>query len=413
MITMSGLQIPNPRERALVAVADAVAGTFAWARRAGAPRSVRRILLLRLERIGDLVMVLDAIADVRAAWPEAEIDLAVGTWNLPLARLVSGLRNVDTMDVPWLARSGAGDAWPALIRKARSWTRQQYDLVVNFEPDIRSNFLAWLSGARYRHGYWTGGGGPFLTDAVEYEPTKHVSSNARALVARAAEVLNGSGEPGLKTRPPATVTRPPITTSRRRLVLPADAKGRAIEALGHVRRPLVGVHVSGGRESKQWHLDRFAAVARELARQRNATIVLTGAESDRAMVETVASHLGGVSTINLCGQLDLVDLAAVLATLDVLVTGDTGPMHLASAVSTPVVALFGPADSRRYGPTSPRQRVLRVDLPCSPCGLVRLPPERCRGKVPDCMDGIRVDSVVAAALELLDEAGAIRQTSVD
>ena len=98
---------------------------------------------------------------------------------------------------------------------------------------------------------------------------------------------------------------------------------------------------------------------------------------------------------------------------DVLVTGDTGPMHLAAAVSTPVVALFGPADPRRYGPSSPLQRILRVDLPCSPCGLVRLPPERCRGHVPDCMDGIRVDMVVAATLEVLDEAGTLRQTAND
>ena len=74
--------------------------------------------------------------------------------------------------------------------------------------------------------------------------------------------------------------------------------------------------------------------------------------------------------------------------LDVLVTGDTGPMHLAAAWARRVVALFGPSNPRRYGPLGDAQRVLRVDLPCSPCGQVRLPPERCRGHVPDCMDGI-------------------------
>jgi len=197
------------------------------------------------------------------------------------------------------------------------------------------------------------------------------------------------------------------------LVVPPDAKSRASALLAQARRPLIGVHVSGGRESKQWHLDRFAAVARELARLRGGTIVLTGSPSDRPLVEKVVAELGGIAQLNVCGQLDLVDLAAVLAQLEVLVTGDTGPMHLASAVSTPVVALFGPADPRRYGPSSPRQRILRVDLPCSPCGLVRLPPERCRGHVPDCMDGIRVDAVVAATLELLDEAGPLRQTAND
>lgn len=400
---MPGLQIPNSRERALVNAADLVLQPLGWLRRAGLDaHGIRRILLLRLERIGDLLMVLDAIADVRAEWPDAEVDLAVGSWNLPIARLIPGLTTIQTADLPWLARDGAGDGWFTLAGRARAWARRGYDLVLNFEPDIRTNFLSWLTGGRFRHGYWTGGGGPFLTDAAAYEPLKHVSANARALVARAAAV---HGTPAnARTRSAAASGR---------LVIPADARGRAIEILGHARRPLIGVHASGGRESKQWHLDRFADVARELARQRGATIVLTGTESDRPLVQAVADRLGGISMVDLCGQLDLIDLAAVLASLDLLVTSDSGPMHLASAVSAPVVALFGPADPRRYGPTSPHQRVLRVDLPCSPCGQVRLPPERCRGHVPDCMDGIRVDAVVAAALELLDESSVVRQTAVD
>ena len=90
--------------------------------------------------------------------------------------------------------------------------------------------------------------------------------------------------------------------------------------------------------------------------------------------------------------------------LDVLITGDTGPMHLAAAVGTPVVALFGPSDPRRYGPLAATQRVVRVQIHCSPCGQVRLPPERCRGHVPDCMDGITVDAVVEAAHDLLSES---------
>ena len=90
----------------------------------------------------------------------------------------------------------------------------------------------------------------------------------------------------------------------------------------------------------------------------------------------------------------------LLGDLDLLITGDTGPMHLAAAMGTPVVALFGPSDPRRYGPLTEDARILRVDLPCSPCGQVRLPPERCRGHVPDCMDGISVAMVLAAADEL-------------
>ena len=386
----------------MVQAADALLRPLGWFRRRSTARPIRRVLLLRLERIGDLLMILDAIADARAAWPDAELDIAVGSWNRAIAGLIPGISTIETADVPWLARNGGGDTWSRLIAKARSWRRRNYDLVINLEPDIRSNFLASLTGAPARHGYWTGGGGSFLTDAIEYQPAKHVSTNARTLVARAAEA-HGASPRAARSGPSASV----------RLAVPPEAKSRASALLGQARRPLIGVHVSGGRESKQWHLDRFADVARELARLRGGTIVLTGGAPDRPLVDAVVAQLGGISRIDVCGTLDLVDLAAVLSRLDVLVTGDTGPMHLASAVSTPVVALFGPADPRRYGPSSPLQRILRVDLPCSPCGLVRLPPERCRGHVPDCMDGIRVDMVVAATLEVLDESRTLRQTAND
>jgi ADP-heptose:LPS heptosyltransferase len=217
-----------------------------------------------------------------------------------------------------------------------------------------------------------------------------VADNARQLVARAA------GRP-VSPRSPLAPLAPPDT----------DALF-AVRLVGRSARPLVGIHAGGGRESKQWHLDRFAAVAQRLAQARHATIVLTGSDADRPMVEEVRRRLGVTPVIPAVG-FGLTELAAVLARLDVLVTSDTGPMHLASAMGTPVVALFGPSHVERYGPLAARQRILRVDLPCSPCGRVRLPPQRCRGHVPDCMDGIQVDAVVTAVVELLDEpAGTLR-----
>lgn len=347
-------------------------------------RPIRRILLLRLERIGDLLMVIDAIRDVREAWPNATIHLAVGSWNRTIATLIPEVAHVHVLDVPWLSRGERPTSRRAIVREARGWRHLHYDLAINFEPDIRSNALLWLSGAPIRVGYASGGGGPLLTLAGTYDPTCHVSDNARRLVEQAsgrATSLLPRGFP--------------------RLVPASTHAARADAVLARAARPLIGVHVSGGRESKQWHLDRFAAVARMLASMTDATIVLTGSSADRPMVEEVARQLDGVAVRSLAGQLDLPETAAVLGRLDLFVTGDTGPMHLAAAMGVPVVALFGPSAPERYGPRAMAERIVRVQLPCSPCGQVRLPPERCRGHVPDCMDGISVDSVVAAALDLL------------
>ena len=382
-----GLQIHARRERALVRAADALLAPLAWRRPRPAPKVVRRVLLMRLERIGDLLMVLDAIADARAAWPDAAIDLAVGSWNAPLAALIPGIREVLVADVPWLAREGTGDRWATLLARARTWRKRDYEVVVNFEPDVRSNVLAWRTGAPVRAGYWTGGGGALLTLALEYQPSRHTAVNARELIART------SGRP-VPAANPAVAARPS-------LVPPTAAVARANEVLGEAQRPLIGMHVSGGRPSKQWHLDRFATAARALAARHGGTIVLTGGPGDRAMLDRVRADLAGVAIVDAGGALDLPALAALLAKLDVLVTGDTGPMHLAAAMGTPVVALFGPSNPARYGPTGTGHHVLRVQLPCSPCGQVRLPPERCRGRVPECLDGIDTDRVVRAASEVL------------
>lgn len=137
------------------------------------------------------------------------------------------------------------------------------------------------------------------------------------------------------------------------------------------------------------------------------TIVLTGLAEDRALVDQVKEELGpDARVIDLAGAIDLVSLAALLQRLAVLVTGDTGPMHLAAAVGTPVVAVFGPSDPARYAPLSPLARIIRVDLPCSPCNRIRRPPARCVGHVPDCLAGVSTTRVHEAALELLDTARA-------
>ena len=156
-----------------------------WPRTSAASASpLRRILLLRLERVGDLVMVLEAVAMVRAIAPEAAIDLVVGSWNRSLAALIPGVQ-VETLDVPWMARERAGLPWTQLVQRARAWRRKAYDLAINFEPDIRSNLLMALSGARRRVGFVSGGGGAVLTDAIAPDPHAHIAENAKALVARA------------------------------------------------------------------------------------------------------------------------------------------------------------------------------------------------------------------------------------
>jgi ADP-heptose:LPS heptosyltransferase len=394
------LQLSDWRERWAVRLADAgLAAVAPLVARRRPPAGVGdrpSILLLRLERVGDLLMTLDAIDAVRAQRPNASIHLVVGRWNEPVARLIPGVDQVETLSAPWLAR-GAGAQSPAEIAaRAWSWRARRYDLAVNFEGDIRSHALLGLSGAARRVGFPMAGDGPMLTHPVPFDPAIHTRSSSLRLVERAFDLAPGLLE---KHRP---------ADGAQRLLLPDDARERAASLLSGapVGRPLVVVHGGGGREIKQWNLDRFADVATRLARTFRATIALSGNAEDRGVVETLKTHLGaGVASVDLCGRADLVTLAAVLDRSRLLITGDTGPMHLAAALDVPLVAVFGPSDPRRWGPFSDRARVVRADLPCSPCNRIRRPPERCRGHVPDCLAAISADGVYDAAAALLGVSG--------
>ena len=387
------LHIYSTRERWAVGCADLLLGAAtAGARWSPLPRLValpRKILLLRMERIGDLLMTVPAIMALHARAPGAEIHLVVGSWNEPLARLIPGVTRIETLDPGWLARDAQGTTTLELIRRTATWRTSRFDLAVNFEPDIRTNGLLALSGAPHRVGFHSGGGGAFLTRALPYDTTAHTAANALRLVD--ATLPGDIGQVGDNGVPEAAC-----------LEVPDVARQEMATRLAHAGPVVIGINPSGGRRLKQWDPDRFAQVATRLARAHHATVVLVGAPEDRPLVNAVMAAVPeDVRVVDLAGQLDLVGLAALCERLTLLITGDTGPMHLAAAVGTPIVAIFGPSDPRRYAPLAPKVRVVRAELWCSPCNRIRMPPTRCRDRLPDCLAALDADDVCRAAEELL------------
>jgi ADP-heptose:LPS heptosyltransferase len=416
---MARLTIDDRRERALVATADALLWPVGLRRvfRRRDPAPPRRILCFRLERIGDLLMTGPALAELRALAAGASIDLVVGSWNRDLAGAIPGIDRVETLDADWLARPpsrppsplrGCGETGPTsapertgeaglsplvLAMQAARWRSRRYDLAVNFEPDIRTNIAMAAAGARRTAGFASGGGAALLDVALDYDPSAHTIDNARRLVH-------------------AAMGRAPESPVAWTIRIPDASRVEAARLLAPLGAALkVGLHVSGGRAIKQWPDARFREVAEHLVCDRSAAIVLTGTTADRAQVDLVRAALPSDRVVDLSGDLSLLTAAAVMERLDLFVTGDTGPMHLANAVDTPIVAVFGPSDPRRYAPRGLRDTVVRIDLPCSPCNRIRRPPERCVGHTPDCLSGIEVAQVLAAIDETLRAGAAPRPGS--
>jgi lipopolysaccharide heptosyltransferase II len=395
------LQIPNSRERAAVAAADAVLRLASLARRGRtrpAAAAVERVLVLRLERIGDLIMSLPALHALRTLAPGARIDLVTGAWNEALASQIAGIDTVETMNAPWLARGERGSNWRALLQQAGAWRARRYDLAINLEGDIRSNLLLSRAAAGWSAGFGMAGGGPLLDEDVPFDANSHTAVNGVRLVRAAL------GASPARQSWPAEGRAAAAQLPRAGLTIPPAARAEADAMLAPAAtRPLVGLHIGAGRAVKEWPASRLAETGAWAVRERETAIVLTGSAADRARADEVRGALPAGATVgDTVGTAPLVTLAAVLSRLSLFITPDTGPMHLAAVLGTPLVALFGPSSPERWGPLAPDARIVRVDLPCSPCNRIRNPPARCQGRTPDCMDGIIVGRVIDEAAGLLD-----------
>jgi ADP-heptose:LPS heptosyltransferase len=401
----TGTRVASPAERALLAAADLPLRLFGHAPVLDGPPlaadRVHEILVLRLDRIGDLLMSLPALADLRRAYPGAHIRLAVGRWSEEIARRAP-VDEVLVWSAPWVGRPSEGaETWRALWAHARALRASRPDLALDLQGDVRASGLMALTGARDRVGYANTGGARLLTRVVPLDETvSWIEQNRRAVAAAAGPAAIGSG-------------------ARVELLTAADRQ-RARDLLaaagldGH--RPLVGLHASGGRPVKQWATGRWREVAQRLQREFGAVFLLTGTAADRPLAEEVARGVGG-AVHDFTGRLSLIDSLAVIGALDLFLSADTGPMHMAAAVDAPSVSVFGPSDPRRYfsggtGGPDTRHVVVRADLWCAPCNLIRRPPDECVGaEGPECLRLVTVEAVHAAAARLLLSGGFPRRAA--
>jgi heptosyltransferase-2/heptosyltransferase-3 len=361
-----------------------------------APRGRQRILVIRPDHLGDVLLTRPAIDALVRAVPEAEVTVAAAPWGGPaLGRRLS--HRVLIWSFPGFSRKPLSPfrRYRLLIHYARILRRQRYTMAIIARPDHWwGALLAALAGIPTRIGYDTPETAPFLTMSLPPEPGRHTAADALAL-ARAA-IRSLGKEVGEDNQPP----------------LPASAGleehaavARLLVAAGIGDEPLLVLQPGAGSPLKAWPPERLAAVGATLARELGARVMVSGSATEHGLAQRVCDLLpeGG---LNLAGALRWTELEALLTRATLVVGLDSGPLHLAVAAGTPSVALFGPADPAQFGPwgSPARHRVVTATLPCRPCRRLdwcALEPEGTGP--PPCMRAIPVVEVMETARLALRE----------
>ena len=326
---------------------------------------MKRLVILAPNWLGDAVMALPAIADVRRGAKDAVIAVAARAPVAPIFRLVPEVDEVLTIERrSWFALGTA-----ALRGGA-------FDTALLLPNSLHSALMVVRAGIRDRWGYRTDCRGRLLTRAVQPPSGLHQAEYYQQLV-HALGFPNGPLEPRL-----------PVSKTARK------AASKLLSSGGwDPRTPLVALAPGaafGG--AKRWPPGRFAALASGLAADGVRT-AMVGSGGDRQTADEVKVREPRV--IDLVGQTDLLQLAGVLALARALVTNDSGAMHLAAAIGTPVTAVFGPTDERATRPLGDGHTVVTANVWCRPCMLRECPLDH------RCMEGIETARVIAATRGVL------------
>jgi heptosyltransferase II len=359
-----------------------------------ASRTVARLLVRAPNWIGDAVMCEPALRGLRALFPSASLTLLA---KQSVADLFQADRTVDRVVVYEDKGCHAGLAGKWTL--AHTLRQQQFDLAVLFQNAFEAAFLTWLAGIPRRYGYATDGRTMLLTDPVRRPDPQTVTHQ----VVYYWDLLRPLGVTGSPSSPALSVTEAETTA------LDARLAGFGIGPSDWV----IGVNPGstyGG--AKRWLPERFAEVAQRMSRHAydrhgsRVAVLILGAPGEEALGREIAARIDGRSAV-LSGATTIRELMAATKRCGLLLTNDTGPMHMAAAFNVPLVAVFGPTDWRSTSPYGQAQGLVREPVECSPCLLRECPIDH------RCMTLVSVDRVYEAATKQLEQSHQLSAVSHD
>lgn len=323
------------------------------------PGSHNRILIIRPDHLGDVLLTLPAIRALRRANPGAEIHALVGSWSADVLAPITEVDLVLTLDFPGFSRTSDSSLispYVLAFQTAQNLRRIGYDRVYILRRDHWWGALvAFLGGIPHRYGYDLPDMGLFLTHSIAHQPAHAVLENLRLV---SAEWTQDHGDTSTTSYPVAEDAR-------------LDIRDQLRDKGSDLRQPYFVIHVGSGAEVKNWQDKKWAKVADALADGLNGTAILTGSKGEQESAQRIAALMKHPAQV-LAGQTDMRQLAALLSEASLVLGPDSGPLHLAAAVGAPTVALFGPADPEEFCPWGDAEthRVVTSEIGCRPCRVL-------------------------------------------
>jgi heptosyltransferase-2 len=351
---------------------------------------IERVVVRGVNWVGDAVMTVPALRELRRVLPRAHITLATRPWAEGL------FAGADFLDDLLIYDRRPRDL-RAVARQTREWRSRRFDLALLFQNAFEAALIAAAARVPLRVGYATDGRRALLTHALPVPPwrgERHEVFYYLNLVARLEEALRGASQ--VEGREP-----------RLALNISEERKARAREFLSSqgvdLNRLLVAICPgSTNSRAKRWPAERFATLADRFIAEAGANVLLVGSPDELEVSREVEKRMRQ-RPVTLTGRTDLAQAVAILSLADILVTNDTGPSHISAALGRPTLVIFGPTDPRTTRPFSPLAEIIRHPPECAPCMLRDCPIDH------RCMTAISPDEVFSrAALMLKKEAAGVQ-----
>ncbi len=341
---------------------------------------MKKILVVRYRFIGDTLLTVPFLRNLRRANPDAQIDVLVSPVSGDVLKSCPYIDNLIYFDNAKKHRyEQNGSETKGFWRYVKLLKEKKYDKAYVLKRSLSSAFLIFLAGIKERVGFNTECRGFLLTKRVPYTADKHeIDSFLDVLEYDGIEVKDNYLENWL---------------------LKEDEEKIDKIIAENPQRPKIQIHATSGNPGKQWPLEYFAQIVEHLINQKECLIYYVGAKSDEAVYNEIRKLIKNSlksEPINLCGKLSITESTCLTKKMDLLIGNDSGNLHISSSLNIPTIGIYGPMSTKKWGLRGENDVCLMTDLNCYPCGLRT----KCKSEKA-CLYSITPDAVLKTAEQIL------------